>query len=61
MRSPPKREISGDVRVPGADTKRCFRLSEALSQCQEPEDLTKMLAEGLHEFLELLQLYIIAY
>jgi formate hydrogenlyase transcriptional activator len=36
-------------------------LSEALSQCREPEDLSKILSEQLREFLEFLQFYIIVY
>ena len=38
-----------------------LRLSEALSRCEEPEDLTKVLSEQLHEFLTFLQFYIIVY
>jgi formate hydrogenlyase transcriptional activator len=38
-----------------------LRLSEALSQCQEPEDLTKILSEELREFLDFLQFYIVVY
>src|SRR5208282_843805 len=38
-----------------------LRLSEALSLCQEPEDLTKILSDQLREFLEFLQFYIIVY
>jgi len=38
-----------------------LRLSEALSQCREPEDLTKILSEEPREFLEFLQFYIIVY
>jgi formate hydrogenlyase transcriptional activator len=38
-----------------------LRLSEALSQCREPEDLTKILSDELREFLEFLQFYIIVY
>src|SRR6202007_2361904 len=38
-----------------------LRLSEALSVCAEPEDLTKILAEQLREFLAFLQFYIIVY
>jgi len=37
------------------------RLSEALSLCQEPEDLTKILSEQLREFLVFLQFYIVVY
>jgi formate hydrogenlyase transcriptional activator len=38
-----------------------LRLSEALSLCQEPEDLTKILSERLLEFLDFLQFYIVVY
>jgi PAS domain S-box-containing protein len=38
-----------------------LRLSEALSVCPEPEDLTKILSEQLQEFLDFLQFYIIVY
>ena len=38
-----------------------LRLSEALSQCREPEDLTAILAEELREFLTFLQFYIVLY
>jgi PAS domain S-box-containing protein len=38
-----------------------LRLSEALSGCTEPEDLTKILSEELREFLDFLQFYIIVY
>ena len=38
-----------------------LRLSEALSLCSEPEDLTKILSEQLREFLAFLQFYIIVY
>src|SRR5580700_4128630 len=38
-----------------------LRLSEALSLCQEPEDLTKVLSEQLREFLDFLQFYIVVY
>ena len=38
-----------------------LRLSEALSVCPEPEDLTKILSEQLREFLDFLQFYIIIY
>src|ERR1700721_1425798 len=65
MESAPKHEISGDVRVPPQSTGRRYeavlRLSEALSQCREPEDLTKILSDQLREFLEFLQFYIIVY
>jgi len=38
-----------------------LRLSEALSVCTEPEDLTKILSEELREFLDFLQFYIVVY
>src|ERR1700739_499646 len=38
-----------------------LRLSEALSQCRELEDLTTILAEELREFLPFLQFYIVLY
>jgi PAS domain S-box-containing protein len=38
-----------------------LRVSEALSVCTEPEDLTKILSEQLQEFLDFLQFYIIVY
>jgi PAS domain S-box-containing protein len=38
-----------------------LRLSEALSLCTEPEDLTKILSEQLREFLDFLQFYILVY
>ena len=38
-----------------------LRLSEALSVCTEPEDLTTLLSEQLREFLAFLQFYIIVY
>jgi hypothetical protein len=38
-----------------------LRLSEALSLCEEPEDLTKILSEQLREFLDFLQFYIVVY
>ena len=39
-----------------------LRISEALSACQEPEDLTeRILSEELREFLDFFQFYIIVY
>src|SRR5579859_5582721 len=38
-----------------------LRLSEALFQCREPEDLTAILSEELREFLPFLQFYIVVY
>jgi len=55
MQSSTKRKISGDVNGSPEDIGRCseaiLRLSEVLSKCQEPEDLTGILSEELHEFL----------
>ncbi|MGC2608136.1 MAG: sigma 54-interacting transcriptional regulator, partial [Silvibacterium sp.] len=57
--------ISGDVSVLPRSTGRRYeavlRLSEALSACREPEDLTKILSDQLRELLEFLQFYIIVY
>ena len=65
MESPSKSENSGDVSVLPRSTGRRYeavlRLSEALSRCREPEDLTKILSDELREFLEFLQFYIIVY
>jgi hypothetical protein len=38
-----------------------LQISEALSACQEPEDLTRILTEQLRRFLNFLQFYIIVY
>jgi formate hydrogenlyase transcriptional activator len=38
-----------------------LRISEALSACREPEDLTRILSEQLGEFLDFFQFYIIVY
>jgi PAS domain S-box-containing protein len=61
----PKHEMGGDAYIqPRSDGRRyeaVVRLSEALSVCTEPEDLTKVLSEELREFLEFLQFYIIVY
>jgi PAS domain S-box-containing protein len=49
---------------PGSEGRRyeaVLCLSEALSLCAEPEDLTKILSEQLREFLAFLQFYIIIY
>jgi PAS domain S-box-containing protein len=57
--------MGGDAYIqPRSDGRRyeaVVRLSEALSVCTEPEDLTKVLSEELREFLEFLQFYIIVY
>jgi formate hydrogenlyase transcriptional activator len=65
MESVIKREMSGDASGSPEGTGRRYeailRLSEALSRCQEPEDLTEILSEELREFLTFLQFYIIVY
>jgi PAS domain S-box-containing protein len=38
-----------------------LRLSEALSQCRDPEDLTAILSGELREFLSFMQFYIVVY
>jgi len=48
-------------RTDGRRYEAVLRLSEALSLCQEPEDLTKILSEQLREVLEFLQFYIVIY
>jgi len=57
--------MSTAVRKPVAGNGRRYeavvRLSEVLCACREPEELTKILSEQLHEFLEFLQFYIIVY
>lgn len=45
----------------GARYDAVLRLSEALSQCRNPDDLTNVLSERLRGFLEFLQFYIIVY
>src|SRR5438034_3504764 len=65
MSIPLKQDLSGHVRIPpGSDGRRyeaLLRLSEALSACREPEELTRMLAEELREFLKFLGFYIVVY
>ena len=57
--------MTGEVdilsRSDGRRHEAVLRLSEALSLCPEPEDLTKVLFEQLREFLAFLQFYIIVY
>jgi formate hydrogenlyase transcriptional activator len=54
-----------DLLKPVANSARRYeallRLSEALSMCREPEELTKTLSEQLGEFLDFFQFYIIVY
>ena len=57
--------MGGDAYIqPRSDGQRyeaVLRLSEALSVCTEPEELTKILSEELREFLDFLQFYIVVY
>jgi formate hydrogenlyase transcriptional activator len=48
-------------RTDGRRYEAVLRLSEALSLCQEPEDLTKVLSGQLREFLDFVQFYIVVY
>lgn len=65
MGFPLKHDVLAEVCVSPQGSGRRYeavlRLSEALSQCREPEDLTKILSEELRDFLEFLQFYIIVY
>jgi PAS domain S-box-containing protein len=58
-------ETGADARVlpqvAGRRYEAVLRLSEALSQCRDPEDLTAILSEELREFLPFLQFYIVVY
>src|SRR6202034_3664932 len=54
-------QASIPLRTDGRRYEAVLRLSEALSLCQEPEDLTKILSKQLREFLTFLQFYIIVY
>jgi PAS domain S-box-containing protein len=47
--------------VAGRRYEAVLRVSEALSQCREPEEITTVLAEELREFLTFLQFYIVLY
>src|ERR1700756_937738 len=59
-----KRE-SGYERIPpwsdGRRYEAVLRLSESLSACHEPEELTKILSQELREFLDFFQFYIVVY
>jgi hypothetical protein len=48
-------------RSDGGRYEAVLRLSEGLSSCREPEELTKILSEQMGEFLDFLQFYIIVY
>src|SRR5580693_4754275 len=57
--------MNGDGSIParpkGSRYDAVLRISEALSTCRETEDLTRILSEQLHEFLDFFQFYIIVY
>ena len=61
----PKHEISPRTSIreqgEGQRYEALLRISEALSACREPEDLTRILSEQLREFLDFFQFYIIVY
>jgi formate hydrogenlyase transcriptional activator len=61
----PKHEISPGTsireRAEGQRYEALLRISEALSACREPEDLTRILSQQLREFLDFFQFYIIVY
>jgi formate hydrogenlyase transcriptional activator len=62
MRAPFKHDIGGHVpRSDGRRYEAVLRLSEALSACREPEELTKILSRELGQFLDFFQFYIIVY
>src|SRR5580698_10324252 len=54
-------EISIRVSEAGRRYEAVLRMSEALSACREPEDLTRILSEQLDEFLDFFQFLISAY
>ena len=54
-------DASGSPEGTGRRYEAILRLSEALSRCQEPEDLTEILSEELREFLTFLQFYFVVY
>jgi hypothetical protein len=64
-KSTPKHEVDPDVSVwargEGRRYAAVLRISEALSACREPEELTQILAEQLRDFLDFFQFYIIVY
>jgi formate hydrogenlyase transcriptional activator len=53
--------VSIQVSDAGQRYEALLRISEALSACREPEDLTRILSEQLREFLDFFQFYIIVY
>ena len=65
MGAPFQQEIGGQVPIPprsdGRRYEAVLQLSEALSACGEPEELTKILSRELGEFLDFFEFYIILY
>lgn len=65
MGAPFKQDIGGHVPLPppsdGRRYEAVLRLSEALSACREPEELTKILSRELREFLDFFEFYIVVY
>src|ERR1700692_2748475 len=61
----PQREMTPEISIrvseAGQRYEAVLRISEALSACREPEDLTRILSEQLQEFLDFFQFYIIVY
>src|SRR3984957_8209469 len=57
--------MSPEISIRASDAGRRYeallRISEALSTCREPEDLTRILSEQLRDFLDFLQFYILVY
>jgi hypothetical protein len=57
--------MSPEISIRASDTGQRYeallRISEALSACRDPEDLTRILSEQLGEFLDFFQFYIIVY
>jgi formate hydrogenlyase transcriptional activator len=57
--------MNGNASIPprphGSRYEAVLRISEALSACGEPEELTRILSEQLRGFLEFFQFYIIVY
>jgi hypothetical protein len=61
----PKHEMSPEIFIRASDMGQRYetllRISEALSACREPEDLTSILSNHLREFLHFFHFYIIVY
>ena len=57
--------MNGNASIPprtrGSRYEAVLRISEALSECRETEDLTRILSEQLREFLDFFQFYIVCY